>query len=78
MVSNINEDESVSVNCFATGTPTPSYIWKFLSDIPGEFLLALAGGGGNSKNFGNLITNVNYQDGYLLSENYYTGLPLSG
>ena len=48
MISNINEGESVSVNCLATGKPTPTYIWKFLSDIPGEFLLALAGGGGNS------------------------------
>ncbi|KAL9973114.1 hypothetical protein ACROYT_G019529 [Oculina patagonica] len=36
--STIKEKESVSVNCYATGTPTPTYKWTFLRDIPADFL----------------------------------------
>jgi len=38
MIANIKEGDSVSVNCYASGIPTPTYLWKFLRDIPGEFL----------------------------------------
>ena len=38
VVANIKEGESVSVVCYASGTPTPSYFWKFLKNIPGKFL----------------------------------------
>ena len=38
VVANIKEGESVSVVCYANGTPTPSYFWKFLKNIPGKFL----------------------------------------
>ncbi|XP_073254494.1 sushi, von Willebrand factor type A, EGF and pentraxin domain-containing protein 1-like [Porites lutea] len=38
VVANIKEGESVSVVCYASGTPTPSYFWKFLKNIPGNFL----------------------------------------
>lgn len=34
--STIKEKESVSVNCYATGNPTPTYKWKFLRDINRE------------------------------------------
>ncbi|XP_020608020.1 sushi, von Willebrand factor type A, EGF and pentraxin domain-containing protein 1-like [Orbicella faveolata] len=38
LVSNIKEKESVSVNCYASGTPTPTYKWTDLIDIPDDFL----------------------------------------
>jgi len=37
-ISNIKEGESVSVSCYASGIPTPTYFWKFLRDIPPNFL----------------------------------------
>jgi len=38
MIANIKEGDSVSVNCYASGIPTPTYLWKFLRDIPADFL----------------------------------------
>lgn len=38
LIANINEGENVSINCYASGVPTPVYVWKFLEDgIPGKF-----------------------------------------
>ena len=36
LVSNIKEGETVSVGCYASGIPAPTYIWTFLKDIPGK------------------------------------------
>lgn len=39
LIANINEGENVSINCYASGVPTPVYVWKFLEDgIPADFL----------------------------------------
>ena len=36
LVSNIKEGENVSDDCYTSGIPAPTFIWKFLKDIPGK------------------------------------------